>query len=62
MYPADGRKIPDCYAKPSELRDELTEKLGLFPLFKFWGPMTDISSSQWIADATVHVMDQATRP
>jgi predicted AlkP superfamily pyrophosphatase or phosphodiesterase len=58
MYPADGRKIPDCYAKPSELRDELTEKLGLFPLFKFWGPMTDISSSQWIADATVHVMDR----
>ena len=21
MYPADGRKIPDCYAAPSELRD-----------------------------------------
>ena len=31
----------------------------MFPLFKFWGPMTDISSSQWIADATVHVMDQS---
>lgn len=59
MYPADGRKIPDCYAKPPDLRDELTEKLGLFPLFKFWGPMTDISSSQWIADATVHVMDKS---
>ncbi len=59
MYPADGRKIPDCYAKPPALRDELTEKLGPFPLFKFWGPMTDISSSQWIADATVHVMDQS---
>lgn len=59
MYPADGRKIPDCYAKPSALRDKLTEKLGFFPLFKFWGPMTDISSSQWIADATVHVMDES---
>ena len=59
MYPADGRKIPDCYAKPATLRDELTEKLGRFPLFKFWGPMTDISSSQWIADATVHVMDRS---
>ncbi len=57
MYPADGRKIPDCYAKPSELRDELTAKLGAFPLFKFWGPATDISSSQWIGDATRHVMD-----
>src|SRR5919106_513316 len=28
MYPADGRKIPDCYAAPSELRDELTRLLG----------------------------------
>ncbi len=57
MYPADGRKIPDCYAKPAELRDELTQKLGRFPLFRFWGPATDISASQWIADAAVHVMD-----
>ena len=27
MYPADGRKIPDHYAHPSELRDELDGKL-----------------------------------
>jgi predicted AlkP superfamily pyrophosphatase or phosphodiesterase len=55
MYPADGRKIPDCYATPQALRDELNEKLGPFPLFKFWGPATDISSSQWIADCAQHV-------
>jgi predicted AlkP superfamily pyrophosphatase or phosphodiesterase len=55
MYPADGRKIPDCYAAPSKLRDELTERFGRFPLFTFWGPATDISSSRWIADATLHV-------
>src|SRR6266852_4678801 len=48
MYPADGRKIPDCYAAPPELRDELTRLLGPFPLFRFWGPATDLSSSQWI--------------
>ena len=57
MYPADGRKIPDHYAHPPELRDELNAKLGMFPLFKFWGPMADITSSQWIADATRHVME-----
>jgi len=56
MYPADGRKIPDHYAQPYELHDELDAKLGQFPLFKFWGPMTDISSTAWIADATLHVM------
>ncbi len=57
MYPADGRKIPDHYAHPPGLREELNAKLGMFPLFKFWGPATDISSSEWIADATIHVME-----
>ena len=57
MYPADGRKIPDHYTHPHELHDELDAKLGPFPLFKFWGPMTDISSTDWIARATLHVME-----
>ncbi|HEX9905647.1 MAG TPA: nucleotide pyrophosphatase/phosphodiesterase family protein, partial [Propylenella sp.] len=56
MYPADGRKIPDHYAHPPGLRDELNAKLGMFPLFKFWGPAADIESSRWIAAATRHVM------
>lgn len=55
MYPADGRKIPDCYAAPPELRRELTHLLGPFPLFRFWGPATDISSSEWIARAALYV-------
>lgn len=56
MYPADGRKIPDHYAFPAELHDELDGKFGQFPLFRFWGPAADITSSKWIADATRHVM------
>jgi predicted AlkP superfamily pyrophosphatase or phosphodiesterase len=56
MYPADGRKIPDHYAHPYELHEELDAKLGPFPLFKFWGPLTDISATEWIAQATLHVM------
>jgi predicted AlkP superfamily pyrophosphatase or phosphodiesterase len=56
MYPADGRKIPDHYAHPYALHDELDAKLGSFPLFKFWGPLTDASSTDWIARATLHVM------
>lgn len=55
MYPADGRKLPDHYAEPPELRDELNSILGAFPLFKFWGPMTSIEASRWIARATQHV-------
>jgi predicted AlkP superfamily pyrophosphatase or phosphodiesterase len=53
-YLADGRKLPDCYSHPSELRDELQRELGQFPLFKFWGPAADITSTRWIADATVY--------
>ncbi len=55
MYPADGRKIPDLYTRPSELRHELQNHLGTFPLFQFWGPGASIRSSQWIANAAKHV-------
>lgn len=50
-YLADGRKMPDCYTEPAELRDLLQDKLGQFPLFQFWGPGANIKSSKWIADA-----------
>lgn len=55
MYPSDGRKIPDVYTTPPKLRDELQEKLGQFPLFKFWGPLACIDSSVWIAESAKHV-------
>jgi predicted AlkP superfamily pyrophosphatase or phosphodiesterase len=55
IYKADGRKLPDCYAKPAALRDELTAALGPFPLFQFWGPATSIAASRWIAEAALHV-------
>jgi predicted AlkP superfamily pyrophosphatase or phosphodiesterase len=55
IYKADGRKLPDCYTQPARLRAELTARLGAFPLFEFWGPMTSIRSSRWIADAALHV-------
>jgi predicted AlkP superfamily pyrophosphatase or phosphodiesterase len=60
-YLADGRKIPDIYTYPAELRDKLQAKLGTFPLFKFWGPKTSIASSRWIADATME-MDKENNP
>nr|MBX2843612.1 alkaline phosphatase family protein [Flammeovirgaceae bacterium] len=55
MYPADGRKLPDVYSHPMDLRDTLQQELGQFPLFEFWGPKTTINSSKWIADASVKV-------
>src|SRR5919112_5675958 len=55
MYPADGRKIPDCYTKPGSLRDELQAELGQFPLFKFWGPAASLDSTRWLAEAAKRV-------
>lgn len=52
QYLADGRKMPDCYTQPADLRDTLQQKLGTFPLFSYWGPKTSIKSSKWIADAS----------
>ncbi len=61
MYPADGRKIPDIYTRPADLRPAIQAELGQFPLFDFWGPKTSIRSSRWIADAARWV-DQRYRP
>jgi predicted AlkP superfamily pyrophosphatase or phosphodiesterase len=58
LYLADGRKLPDVYTNPPELREELTDRFGLFPLFQFWGPATTIKSSRWIADAAMHVEEK----
>jgi len=57
LYPADGRKLPDCHTQPMELRDRLQQELGQFPLFSFWGPRTNISASKWIAEASKKVAE-----
>ncbi|MFW6171227.1 MAG: alkaline phosphatase family protein [Planctomycetota bacterium] len=57
-YWADGRKSPDIYTEPGSVRDELVERFGPFPLFRFWGPVADIQSTRWIVDATIHCVEQ----
>jgi len=55
-YWADGRKSPDIYTEPGPLRDELVERFGPFPLFRFWGPAAGIESTRWIVEVTLHLM------
>ena len=57
-YLADGRKMPDCYSHPADLRDHLQKELGQFPLFQFWGPGANIVSTKWIADASMLTDDK----
>ena len=58
IYPADGRKLPDIYTQPADLRDPLQAELGQFPLFNFWGPATSVESSRWIAESSKWVEQQ----
>ena len=57
IYRADGLKFPETYSYPAGLNEKLKGKLGVFPLFNFWGPKTSIKSSHWIAGATEYVLE-----
>jgi len=61
LYLADGRKLPDCYSNPPQLRDSYNKRFGQFPLFQFWGPATSIASSSWIAKAAM-ALEEEQRP
>lgn len=52
-YGCDGSKVFDILDWSG---CNLTEKLGPFPFFGFWGPAAGIASSDWIAKATALVM------
>ncbi|MEM9217080.1 MAG: nucleotide pyrophosphatase/phosphodiesterase family protein [Cyanobacteria bacterium P01_F01_bin.150] len=58
QYHADGLKLPDIYTYPADLRPQLQDELGQFPLFKFWGPATSVASSQWIANSAKWVEER----
>jgi predicted AlkP superfamily pyrophosphatase or phosphodiesterase len=57
VYYADGRKEPDCYTLPPSLHHELTTRFGPFPLFNYWGPTANITSTRWITEATKYIVD-----
>ena len=45
----DGTETMWCHTNPEPLYAALRDKLGDFPLHKFWGPIAGIESSQWIS-------------
>ena len=52
-YGCDGSKVFDILDFTG---CDLTQKLGPFPFFSFWGPKAGLASSKWIAAATATVM------
>ncbi len=58
LYPADGRKIFGVYTQPIEMGQEIEKDLGKFPFMNFWGPASDIPSSDWIAQSGKWIFDK----
>lgn len=57
VYHHDGRKSPDFYTAPAELKRTVRAKHGDFPLFSFWGPTAAIASTRWIAESFATTSD-----
>jgi len=53
IHNPDGSESLWCYTRPRELYGELRDELGHFPLKHFWGPLTNVLSSAWIAASAV---------
>jgi predicted AlkP superfamily pyrophosphatase or phosphodiesterase len=58
IHNPDGSESLWCYTRPELLYGELRDKLGHFPLHKFWGPMAGIESTSWIVDSAIHAAAQ----
>ena len=53
-----GGMIEDCYSKPAGLYERLCGHVGRpFRLAHYWGPFASAKSSQWIAEATVALLE-----
>ena len=58
IYCADGRKVFDVQTWPMDLRKQVRRKIGKFPFHTFWGPLSGIESSHWIARAAKFVEEK----
>jgi predicted AlkP superfamily pyrophosphatase or phosphodiesterase len=54
-YGCDGSKVFDVLDKTD---CQLTQKLGPFPFFSFWGPNAGLPATEWIANATALVLKE----
>lgn len=58
LYPADGRKVFDIHTNPMGMREKIKHDLGPFPFQHFWGPLSSILSTQWIAELAKWIEDK----
>ncbi len=52
-----GGMIQHCHGIPDSLYADLSARFGPFNLMRYWGPLADRRSSEWIAGAVRHVLE-----
>lgn len=53
-----GGMIQACQTTPPDLEKRLNDRIGRpFDLMRYWGPLASIKSSDWIAQATIDIME-----
>jgi predicted AlkP superfamily pyrophosphatase or phosphodiesterase len=55
-YGADGNKVFGIHGTPPGLTERLEKTLGPFPFHTFWGPMSGLPCTQWIARCAAEVL------
>lgn len=61
IHNPDGSETMWCYTRPENLYGELRQKLGDFPLHRYWGPLANIESTRWIVESAIELA-KAARP
>ncbi|MGC4002138.1 MAG: alkaline phosphatase family protein [Pirellulales bacterium] len=59
IHNPDGSESLWCYTRPTELYGELRDALGHFPLMHFWGPLSNIKSTDWILRSALHSAEKS---
>lgn len=58
VHNPDGSESLWCYTKPEMLYGDFLAKLGHFPLMNYWGPMSNIKSTEWIVASAILAAEQ----
>jgi hypothetical protein len=58
IHEPDGTMKLWCYSKPDGLYQQLLDAMGHFPLQHYWGPLSNIDSTQWILNAAVWLTEK----
>lgn len=59
-YFSNGRKGADVYGQPAAFRQSVTDALGAFPFFHFWGPKAGLPSTDWILQVAMKALREET--